>query len=205
MIGRFRYGLIATLAACACSSPVLIRPADATFARAQRRLARTSAAVAAASAPEPERILFLQAEALYDYRFDPPARGLGNYLAQTLAIASEFAPLQAMASSAGLFELRLRVHDGAVQLWEVLLARHPTTALRPLTLYRLGWAYRSVGVGGLPRPDGDHAFAELIAGYPGSTLATLAARAREVPWKSQDTAIGLSLVPGWPPPWPARR
>jgi Tetratricopeptide repeat len=189
---------LVALGACAgaCSGSVLVRPDDVTFARAQRRLTRTAAAVAAVAPPEPEQALFMQAEALYDYRFDPPARGVGNYLAQTIAVASEFAPLQALASSAGLFELRLRVHDGAVQLWEVLLARHPGTALRPLALYRLGWAYRSVGVGGLPRADGDHAFTELQERYPGSPLARLGLEARKVPKKSQDTAIGLSLVPG---------
>jgi hypothetical protein len=188
--------IAALLAASACSESVLVRPDDPTFARAQRRLARTTAAVAATPAPPDERALFLQAEALYDYRFDPPARGVGNYLAQTLAVASEFAPLQALASSAGLFELRLRVHDGAVQLWETLLARHPGTTLRPLALYRLGWAYRSVGVEGMPREDGDQAFTELIAADPGAPLAALAGQALRVPRKSQDTAIALSLVPG---------
>jgi hypothetical protein len=180
----------------ACSGSVLVRPDDRTFTRAQARLARTTAAVSEAGAPAPENTLFLQAEALYDYRFEPPTRGVVNYLAQTLAIATEFAPLQALASSAGLFELRLRVHDGAVQLWETLLARHPQTALRPLTLYRLGWAYRSVGVGGLPRSDGRQAFDELMTVYPTSPLAPLAREAIAVPHKSQDTAIGLSIVPG---------
>jgi hypothetical protein len=179
-----------------CGGSVLVRPDDTTFARAQLRLARTAAVAATTAAPEAERTLFMQAESLYDYRFDPPARGVGNYLLQTIAVASEFAPLQAMASSAGLFELRLRVHDGAVQLWEMLLARHPQTSLRPLTLYRLGWAYRSVGVGGLPREDGDEAFAELIGQHPQSPLAALAAEARAVRHKSQDTAIALSLIPG---------
>jgi hypothetical protein len=188
--------LLAVVLEPGCGGSVLVRPDDLTFARAEQRLARTVDAAEVTAAPAPERTLFLQAESLYQYRFDPPARGLGNYLAQTIAVASEFAPLQALASSAGLFELRLRVHDGAVQLWEMLLARHPETTLRPLTLYRLGWAYRSVGVAGLPREDGDQAFAELIARHPQSPLAALAVAARAVPHKSQDTAIGLSIVPG---------
>jgi hypothetical protein len=188
--------LLAVTAGVGCGGSLLVRPDDQTFTRAQQRLARMAATPEVTAAPVPERTLFMQAESLYDYRFDPPARGVGNYLVQTIAVATEFAPLQALASSVGLFELRLRVHDGAVQLWEMLLARHPTTRLRPLTLYRLGWAYRSVGVSGLPRDDGDQAFAELIGQHPESPLAGLAAEARRVPHKSQDSAIALSLVPG---------
>jgi hypothetical protein len=188
--------LLAVTLAVGCGGSVLVRPDDQTFARAQQRLAHMAATPEVTAAPAAERSLFMQAESLYDYRFDPPARGVGNYVAQTIAVATEFAPLQALASSVGLFELRLRVHDGAVQLWEMLLARHPTTSLRPLTLYRLGWAYRSVGVSGLPREGGDQAFAELIGQHPESPLAALAIEARRVPHKSQDTAIALSLIPG---------
>jgi hypothetical protein len=116
-------------------------------------------------------------------------------VAQTLAVATEFAPLQALASSAGMFGLRLRVYDGAVQLWETLLQRSPDTTLRPLALYRLGWAYRSLGASGFPR-DSDQAFDELATRFPTSPLAPLAVAARGVPWRSQDTAIAWSIVPG---------
>jgi hypothetical protein len=193
--GPPRFLLAVILLSLACSGSVLVRPDDGTFARAQGRLARAAAAVAAVEAPPEERLLFMQAEGLYRYRFDAPPRGFGNYLAQTLAVATEFAPLQAMASSAGLFELRLRVYDGATQLWESLLAHHPRTPLRALALYRLGWAYRSVGVGGFPRESAD-AWSALIADYPQSPLAALASEGQRTPSKSQDTATGLSLVPG---------
>jgi hypothetical protein len=189
-----RIALIALLVA-GCGGNVLVRRDDRTFAHALERLAHTEAEVQASAATAEEKTMFLQAESLYRYRFDPPGRSLGNYLAQTLAVASEFAPLQALATSAGMFELRLRTHDGAVQLWETLLDRHPSTALRPLALYRLGWAYRSVNVSGFPR-SGEAAFDEVVASAPVSPLAALAREARAVPWKSQDEATELSVIPG---------
>jgi hypothetical protein len=186
----------ATLFTLGCSGSVLIRPGDQTFARSRARYHRTQKLVAAQAPDAPEAPLFMQAEAMYRYRFDPPARSFGNYLAQTLAVATEFAPLQALAASAGMFELRLRTYDGAVQLWETMLAMHPDTRLEPLTLYRLGWAYRSVATDGFPRDDGDEAWDQLIAKYPTSPLADTAKQARAVAWKSQDMALALSIVPG---------
>jgi hypothetical protein len=180
----------------ACSPSALVRRDDATFARALERLERTTTQVEASGAPPGERALFLQAESLFRYRFELGPRGVGNYFVQSLAVASEFAPLQALASSAGMFELRLRIYDGAVQLWETLLERHPETALRPLTLYRLGWAYRSIGASGFPRDEGTQAFDELVTRYPQSPLTALAIEARAIPWKSQDSAIAWSIVPG---------
>jgi hypothetical protein len=180
----------------ACSGSALVRRDDATYARALVRLERTTAVVDATPTPPAERAMFLQAESLFRYRFQLGQRGVGNYLAQSLAVASEFAPLQALAASAGMFELRLRVYDGAVQIWESLLDRHPDTPLRTLTLYRLGWAYRSIGASGFPREEGNQAFDELVARDPRSPLAELAAAARRAPWKSQDTAIAWSVVPG---------
>jgi hypothetical protein len=195
-VHRLATALAAATLAAGCAGSVLVRRDDTTFSRSLAALDRTRAEVEAIGAAREEAALFLQAEALYRYRFDPPARGFGNYLAQTLAVASEFAPLQAMAASAGMFGLRLRVYDGAVQLWETLLDRHPATPLRPLVLYRLGWAYRSAGTGGLPRDSGDQAWDELVAQQPAAPLGALASAARRVPWKSQDTAIELSIVPG---------
>lgn len=190
-----RFATLALILAVGCSSPVLIRRQDATYRRALDRLERARRDVERDAPSAAEATMFLQAEALYRYRFEPPPRTVGNLLAQTLAVATEFAPLQALATSAGLFELRLRIYDGATHLWETLLEQHPETPLRPLVLYRLGWAYRSTGTSGFPR-DSDQAFDEILARYPRSRLAPLALSARQVPWKSQDTAIGLSIVPG---------
>jgi hypothetical protein len=188
--------LTVALVGPSCGGSVLIRREDPTFARAQARLEHTHQEVARAGAPPAQAALFLQAEGLYRYRYDLPARSLGQYAAQALAVATEFAPLQALAASAGMFDLRLRAYDGAVQLWETLLAHHPETPLRPLALYRLGWAYRSVQTSGLPREDPAEAFAELGRRDPASPLVPLAAAAAAAPWKSQETAIALSIIPG---------
>src|SRR5262249_11349048 len=79
---------------------------------------------------------------------------------------------------------------------ETLLDRHSDSPLRPLALYRLGWAYRSTGAQGFPRMSGDDAFDALERDYPGSSLARLAAEARSVPWKSKTTAATYSIIPG---------
>lgn len=179
-----------------CSSSVLVRGDDATFARGQRRLARTAAAVDKAQPADPERWMFMQAEAFYRYRFDPPPRNLGGYVAQAAAAALDFPALQAVAASLDLFDLRLKMNDGAVQIWETLLERYPRSPLRALVLYRLGWAYRNRISSGFPREEPEEALDQLVREQPGSPLVPLALEARNVPWKSQDTATGLSIVPG---------
>ncbi len=187
---------LACLGIAACGGNPLIRPDDQTFTRAQTRLLHTQTLVDTASASKAESVAFMQAEGLYQYRFEPAARSFGSYFMQALAVATEFAPLQALAASAGMFELRLRGYDGAVQLWESLLLRSPLCTLAPLTLYRLGWAYRSLNTSGFPREEPQEAFDELIRRFPLSPLSKLAIDAKSVPWKSQDMAIGLSIVPG---------
>jgi hypothetical protein len=188
------------LAACltlgACSTSVLVRPDDPTFALASQRLQRTATQVEALPAPAPEKLLFLQAEAFYRYRFAPPPRGAMSYLAEIAATATEFPALMSLAGSLDLMNLRLRSTDASVQLWETLLASHPTTPLRPLTLYRLGWAYRNLGAAGMPRESGDEAFDALVTEAKGTPLAALALEAKAVPWKSKDTAAAWSAVPG---------
>lgn len=179
-----------------CTSSVIIRDDDPGFRRATARIARTQADVAATGAPADEQIRFMQAEAFYRYRFAFPARGVGAHLAQAGAVFAELPVLQALAASLDLQDLRLRSYDGAIQLWESLLTSRPATRLRPLALYRLGWAYRSGGVSGLPRENGDEAFDRLIADDPGSPLAPLAREAKRVPWKSKKLATELSLLPG---------
>lgn len=153
----------------------------------------------AAAAPErpfaPDEVLFVQAEALFHYRYQPEPPGLARYLAEVGAAALEFGPLSVLANTEELGALRLHAYDGAAQLYETLLARWPRTRLRPLALYRLGWCYRNVSVGGFPRSS-DQAFQEVQSAPDAGALAPLAAEAARVPWKSQDRALLLSAIPG---------
>lgn len=182
------------LALVACAPPQLLGRGDAVFARAQERLVRAEAEVARAQPAPAERALFLQAEGLWRFRFGFPPRGFLSYLAQGAAAITDFPALESLAGSLDLADLRLRTSDGAVQLWETLAAaRGP---LRPLSLYRLGWAYRSAGASGLPRSSGDEAFQELIHDQPGTPLATLSLEALKTPWKSKGSATAWSLIPG---------
>jgi hypothetical protein len=183
------------LNACAANS-VLIRHDDQTFSKAQQQLQRTEKTVDEFT-PEPsERGLFLQAEGFYRYRFLPPERSTGKYLAEAAAAITDFPGFQSLAGSLDLEDLRFRAPDSAVQIWETLLELHPQTKLRPLTLYRLGWAYRSVGAQGLPRSSPE-AFDELIKEQPNSSLAAFAKKAETIPWKSKETAAVRSLIPGF--------
>lgn len=193
---RFAFVTVVLLAAVGCSSSVLVKPNDVSFRQAQEGAARTARLPEVTAAPEAERVLFLQAEGLYRYRFDPPPRTFGSYAAQAAAVAVDFPALQALAGSLDLIDLRLKAYDGAVHLWESLLALYPRTTLRPLVLYRLGWAYRSSGATGFPRQSGDEAWDELVRAHARSRFAAVAARARQTPWKSKDTATALSIVPG---------
>lgn len=188
--------LLVSTAGCSSSLVLLDPNPDATFARAQQRLARTARWVDDAKPTEPERTLFLQAEGFSQYRFIFPRRGVLNYLAEGAAAVTDLPALQSLAGSLDLADLRLRTYDGAAHLWEALLYRYPHTTLRPLTLYRLGWAYRSTGVEGLPHRSGDALFDQLIQEAPGSSLATLAAEAKQVRWKSKARATAASLLPG---------
>ena len=193
---RAAHAVLIALAAVACSPSVVIRPDDPAFARARERLDHTRATVEANTAPPDDKLRFLQAESFYRYRFAFPRRGLGAHLAQAAAVVVELPAFQSLAGSLDLLDLRLRSYDAATQLWESLLAERPTTPLRPLLLYRLGWSYRNTSVAGLPRESGDEAFDLLIHDDPTSPLADLARAAKTVPWKSKDRATGLSLVPG---------
>jgi hypothetical protein len=188
--------LVSLVAGAGCASSVLVRTDDAIFRASQQRLAATAQRVDQENPSTEERLLFLQAESLYRYRFEMPQRGATGYLAQGAAAVFDFPALQSLAGSLDLVDLRLRTYDGSVQLWETLLQRHPDSRLRPLTLYRLGWAYRSTGVSGLPRESGDEAFAAIAREFPGSTLAPLAREAARTPWKSKTRATELSLLPG---------
>jgi hypothetical protein len=195
-VGTVLLPLWLAVGAAACGHSSLIHRDDPELDDAQRRLAATAVAVEASGAPPAERQLFMQAEGFYRYRFQPPPRSLASSAALAAAIVTEFPAFQALAGSLDLLDLRLRSADAAIHLWETLLLRDPQTKLKPLTLYRLGWAYRNAAVSGLPRPSGDSAFDELIATAPGTSLAALATEARRTPSKSKDTAAELTLLPG---------
>ena len=188
--------VISSLAAGGCASSVIILHDDPAFQRATQSLGRTQALLATSGAPADEQTRFLQAEGFYRYRFAFPSRGVGAHLAQAGAVFAELPVLQALAASLDMQDLRLRSYDGAIQLWESLLSARPETRLRPLTLYRLGWAYRNGGISGLPRQSGDEAFDALITHHPSSPLVPLARAAKEIPWKSKRLATELSLLPG---------
>jgi hypothetical protein len=187
---------VAALVLGCSKSSVLVRRDDPTYERSVRRYERTRGLVEADAGATAEAPLFLQAEAFYRYRFEPPRRSFGGYLAQAAAAALDFPAFQAIAASMDLFDLRLKSNDGAIQIWETLLDRYPRTSLRPLTLYRLGWAYRNNITAGFPREDPNMAFDEVLREHGTSPLAALAAEAKAVPRKSPGTATGWSLIPG---------
>lgn len=196
MTGAARVGLaLLGLALAACSQSALIRSDDIAYRRSLERLQHTRQLVAASQAPDDEQAMFLQAEGLFRYRFASPGRSAGSYVAQTMAAAVDFPVLDSLAGDLDLYSLRLRSSAGAVQLWETLLARSPSTPLRPLALYRLGWAYRNAMASGLPGGS-DAAFDALIAAQPRSPLTALAADARRTPWRSMGRATALSILPG---------
>jgi hypothetical protein len=177
-------------------SSVLIKRDDLEFARAMSRLEATKKRVESSAPGTADATMFMMAEGLYRYRLRFPARSFGVYAAQAAAVAVELPALQTVAGSLDLFQLRLKTSDGAVQIWETLLDWYPRTPLRPLVLYRLGWAYRNTSAGGLPRESGDEAFDLLIREAPETSTAKLALLAREVPSKSTDAATAWSIVPG---------
>ena len=189
------FALLFCISACS-SSPVLVQPDDSAFNDAQRRLLETKKLVDRENVSPAEQTLFMQAEGFFRYRFLPPSRGGKPFLAEAAAAITDFPAFQSLAGSFDLFDLRIRAPDAAVQLWETFLARYPNSNLKPLTLYRLGWAYRSVGVSGFPRDNPDDAFKELRSENPNSKLAVYARDASDVPWKSKSTAATRSLIPG---------
>jgi hypothetical protein len=180
-------------AVTACSGSVLIARDDHTYRTAIARYRRTREAVRASLAPDDEQAMFMQAEAMYRYRFLPPPRSSASFAAQVAASAIDLPVLESVSGSFDLQALRLKTYDGAVQLWESLLANSPTTSLRDITLYRLGWAYRNTQVSGFKRESKD-AFDELAKSD--SALAPLAVAARATPSKSTGAATAWSIIPG---------
>ena len=195
MIGARIAVIIAAAALGGCTTSALIRGDDTAYRRSLERLQHTRQLVTASLAPDDEQAMFLQAEGLFRYRFASPGRALGSYVAQTMAAAVDFPVLDSLAGDLDLYSLRLKSCDGAVQLWETLLVRSPSTQLRPLALYRLGWAYRNSMAAGLPGGS-DQSFDELIAKHAGTPIASFAAEARRTAWRSQGRATAWSILPG---------
>jgi hypothetical protein len=110
-------GLAALVGQAACATAPMIRRDDPVLEEAQQHLARTEAIVERLQAPPEERLLFMQAEGLYRYRFEPPPRTLATSLAVVAAATTDLPAFQALAGSLDLFDLRLRSYDGAVHLW----------------------------------------------------------------------------------------
>ncbi len=180
-----------------CSSPsVLVKSDDPVFQQAQGKLERTSRLLEAAKATAEERTLFMQAESFYRYRFEPPRPSTMAFVAAAAASVTDFPAFQSLAGSLDLLDLRVRAPDSAIQLWETLLLRYPNSRLRPLTLYRLGWAYRSASADGLPRERPEETMDILIKESPASELAGYARKAVAIPWKSKASARNRSLIPG---------
>ena len=180
-------------ALAACSSSVLIARDDHMYQTAIAHYRRTRELVRATLAPEDEQAMFMQAEGLFRYRFLPPPRSKASFAAQIAASAIDLPVLESVSGAFDLQALRLKTYDGAVQIWESLLADVPATPLRDLALYRLGWAYRNTQVSGFKRESQD-AFAELSKSD--SPLAGLAGAARATPYKSTGVATAWSIIPG---------
>src|SRR5467141_1068569 len=92
-IGPAAFVIVTTMAAaCGCTTSALIRRDDPVFARATTRMERTITEVEATGGASAERSLFLQAEAFYRYRFEPPRRGGTSFLAEAAAALTDFLP-----------------------------------------------------------------------------------------------------------------
>ena len=178
-----------------CGGSVLIPKDDLTYRRALEHYQRTRRLIEASLAPDDDRAIFMQAEALYRYRFAFPRRSAGAVIAELAASATDLPMFEALAGSLDLSELRLRTSDGAIQLWETLIDRSPSSPLRPLALYRLGWAYRNNMVSGFVG-DSDVVFDALVKLYPASPLVPLAKQAKDTEWKSPKSATAWSIIPG---------
>jgi hypothetical protein len=179
-----------------CASAPVVRPTDSVLDSSEHHLARTIKRITESGAPEEDQVLFIQAESFYRYRFQAPPRTMASGLAMAAAAATDFPAFQSLAGALDLLELRLRSYDGAVHLWETMLARNRKTPLRSLALYRLGWAYRNAAVSGLPRQSGDEAWDALVHEEPTSDLARLTLDAKLTPSKSKGKATAWSAIPG---------
>jgi hypothetical protein len=188
-----RYLSLVLVAGCAQSA--LIRDDDPIYRRALEHYRRTRQLVAESLAPDDDQAIFMQAEALYRYRFTAPGHTATSMVAEGAAALLDFPALDSLAGSLDLYGLRLRTYDGAVQLWETLVKRAPQSPLEPLVLFRLGWAYRNTQASGLPGSS-NAAFDAIAKRHPESKLVPLAEAAKKVEHKSLRAATAWSIVPG---------
>jgi hypothetical protein len=187
--------VVCAIAVTSCAHSALIARGDTSYQRALERYRLTRRLITESLAPEDDQDTFLMAEAMFRYRFAAPSRSPAAYVAEIGASLIDVPALESLAGSLDLYSLRLKTNDGAVQLWETLLARGSETPLAAFSLYRLGWAYRKSVVSGMPRSS-DRAFDDLVKQHPASPLVPLAVAAKHVRWKSPGTATAWSLIPG---------
>ncbi len=193
---RARTAAVALASIClgcaTASTPLLAR--DAKLSSADQHLAASVNRLVAPRTLAPDEVLFLQAESFYFYRTElPRGPSLESYLAQAGAAVTDFAALNVLAASQGSLELRLRAYDGAARLYSTLSTRYPQSALRPLALYRLGWACRSTSDEDCRS---DESFQASWRDHPDSPLAERARQAVRVPSKSLGVATAWSILPG---------
>ncbi len=167
---------------------------DAKRGAADQHLAASVNRLVAPRTLAPDEVLFVQAESFYFYRTElPRGPSLGSYLAQAGAAFTDFAALNVLAASQGALELRMRAYDGAARLYSTLTTRYPGSALRPIALYRLGWACRSTSDEDCRSDESFHA---LGRDHPDSLLAERAREAVRVPSRSLGAATAWSILPG---------
>ena len=185
-------------AASGCGHAPLDPTGRSVLDASQRRLARTAAAVDPLGAAPAERQLFMQAEGFFRYRFEPPPRNVASSLAVVAAAVTDLPAFQALAGSLDLLDLRLRGADGAIHLWETLLARSPGTAAQAADAVpaRLGVPQR----GRDAASRASRATAPSTSSSPSlpahrSRVLAAAARRRSA-GKARTPRPGLSLIPG---------
>ena len=195
-------GLVLLPVLSGCAPSVLLKQEDPIFDYASERLQKDLGRVAAApfdSSPivnvPADKALFIQAESFYWYRFSLPQPSARALATKALAAATDFAPMSVWAASTEMNQLRMQSYNGATQLYEHLVERYPNSDLKPFALYRLGWAYRNVGIEGFSR-NGNDALEELVAEYPSSPFAPFAKQVMQIPFKTQEKAAAWSLIPG---------
>src|SRR5512138_1429856 len=84
---------ICMMLATGCASSPLPAPGEPSFQRGQDRLRDGLRAGKVEQVPEPEQVLFTQAEAFFHYRYRAAPSGAGTYLAEAVVAALEFGPL----------------------------------------------------------------------------------------------------------------
>lgn len=93
------------------TSPVLIHSDDSIFAEAQKHMEHTFQTILKINTPLEERLLFLQAESFYSYRFKLPKHSSKTFLAEAAAAITDFPAFQSLAGSFSLLDLDRKQRD----------------------------------------------------------------------------------------------